>query len=177
MSVITLQQYKEYAGINNPNEDAKLSQLVDYVNVFIERYCNTKFVATPVVDRVLTTSTNEIIIPEAPVISVEEVNLVDLNGVATPVTNYYTELELGIINLAPTVYIPQNTGNVKISYTYGYDGAPAGLLVPAMEFVHYLFKREFIKSRANNVGESVTYLDPAVVPVQVRAGLDLYRML
>lgn len=177
MSVITLQQYKEYVGINNPNEDTKLERLVEYTNAFIEKYCNTKFTPTSVVDKILTTTTQELILPEAPIVTIDALYTMDYNAVETEVTTFYVEPEVGIVTLANTVTVPFNTNNIKVSYTYGYADVPVGLLVPAFELVTHMFKREYVKSKNNSLGESVTYLDPSVIPVQVRSGLDLYRML
>lgn len=177
MSVITLQDYKSYTGIANPADDTQLGYIISYVNAFIERYCNTKFSPTTVVDRFLTTTTREVIIPEAPLISIDYFSTDTGGGVYAETSYYHAELELGIVIIAPNVGVPLGQNNIRVSYTYGYSEAPVGVVLPALELVSYLYKREYIKSKNNSLGESVTYLDPSVVPVHVRAGLDLYRML
>jgi hypothetical protein len=173
MSIITVDIYKEYNGIKNPESDSKLAFIVDYVNQFIELYCNTKFTPTVVTGYKTHTTTGEVILPNVPIISVEAVNTI----AGTPIEDFYVDNDLGIITINSLGVLVPRAPNVSIDYTYGYEQVPVGLIVPAVEFVSHLFKREFVKSKNNSLGESVTFIDPNVVPVQVRAGLDLYRFL
>jgi len=43
MSVITLNEYKLFKGINNPKQDTQLQPLIDAVNSIIEEYCQVSF--------------------------------------------------------------------------------------------------------------------------------------
>lgn len=169
--VITLSEYKDYTQVKNPANDGSLDFIVTYVNEFVEKYCGTSFSPVAKTDIPLTTFNGEIIVPDAPLISVERVALVSSSG-TVDTTDYVVEPELGIVTLNSS--FPARTNNIRMSYTFGYATVPEGLKLPAFELVTYLSKREFVKSRSTG-GESVTYLDPSVIPPHVRAGLDLYR--
>lgn len=180
MSVITLDEYKTYAGIANPKEDDKFQVLVDYANSFVESYCNTRFELTTVTEERNTCFNNEIYLQEIPVTSVDEVRVLnkkELVGVLNP-EDYHLETTQGILTvLDSTFQIPDSNFNVSVDYTYGYPEAPKTVVLAALELVTYFSKREFNKSRNSGNGETAQFADPNVIPTHIRAALDLYRRL
>lgn len=180
MSVITLDDYKTYAGIANPKEDDKLQVLVDYSNSFVESYCNTKFELTSVTEERNTCFNNEIYLQEIPVSSVDEVRVMNKKSLVGTLASedYHVELNQGIITVLETsVQIPESGFNVSVDYTYGYSDAPKPVILAALELVTYFSKREFNKSRNTGNGETAQFADPNVIPTHIRAALDLYRRL
>jgi hypothetical protein len=166
--VITLPEYKDYAGFKTTNSDPSLQITVDYVNDFIERFCNTKFSLQQVLNERHHVVDGLVVLKHAPVISVVEVLDTVKN---TPVSGWYLENEEGIIT-----DIAAN--RVSVSYEFGYAAAPAGLKIPAFELVTYFNKREFNKSQTiGATGESMTFTDTKTIPAHIRAGLELYRVL
>lgn len=180
MSVITLDDYKTYAGITNPKEDDKLQVLVDYANSFVESYCNTKFELTTVTEERNTCFNNEIYLEEIPVLSVDEIRVMNkktLVGVLDG-EDYHLENNQGIVTILETsLQIPDGNFNVSVDYTYGYPDVPKPVALAALELVTYFSKREFNKSRNTGNGETAQFADPNVIPTHIRAALDLYRRL
>lgn len=180
MSVITLDDYKTYAGIASPKEDDKLQVLVDYANSFVESYCNTKFARTTITEERNTCFNGEIYLEEIPVTAVDEIRIMNkksLIGVLSA-EDYHLEPTQGIVTVLETsLQIPDIGFNVSVDYTYGYSSAPKPVILAAMELVTYFSKREFNKSRNTGNGETAQFADPNVIPTHIRAALDLYRRL
>jgi len=42
-NLITLAEYKAYAGLNTPNQDVQISTLIPGICQYVETYCNRKF--------------------------------------------------------------------------------------------------------------------------------------
>lgn len=167
--VITLAEYKTYADFKTTNSDEKLQMTVDYVNEFIEQFCNTKFREEEVLEERQVIVDGYVVLKNAPVLEVFEVKI---NG-QLYTGEYYVEPIEGIIEF-PGMLV----GRPVISYTYGYERAPAGLKVSAFELVTYFNKREFNKTQTiGSTGESVSFADTRIIPSHIRAGLELYRVL
>jgi len=165
--MILLEDYKNYADINSPNQDNKLTPLVAYVNDFVEKYCGTKFSLQTVTGERVLVSEGGFILPNAPVSSIENIELVEDDREF----EYWPRLEEGTVEVdfEDSIY-------ARVDYTWGYDGLPDGLKIPCFELISYFYKREFNKSKSLG-GETVTYLDPSVIPPHIRAGMDLYRFI
>lgn len=179
MSIITLQEYKDYSGITNTSQDGKLQPLVDYVNAFIEGYCGSSFTEQAVLGRMDTAVSSSILLPEYPIISVEEIRYVTRGVVSytVPSTDFVLDDRSGIITL--TGLQPTNVPyNVSIDFTHGYQTAPVPLKVSAFELITYFNKREFNQSRSGGSnGDTSVFIDPKVLPIHIRAALDLYRVI
>lgn len=179
MSIITLDEYKTYAAINNPNGDDKLEMLVGYVNDLIVKFCATSFEPITEVDKRLTITGPEVVLPHAPIISLDEVRIMQGRNVLSTLDllDLYLEPEQGIFTITSGIIIPSNYLNISVDYTYGYSEPPQTVKISAYELVTHLSKREFNKSRNLGNGETATYSDPTVLPPHIRTGLDLYRVI
>lgn len=180
MSIITLTEYKQFQGINNPNNDLKLQPLVDSVNEVIVRYCQTTFGTVSSTGVRLDSFQYTILLPNCPVQSVEflgikrnseytEELLVDEQFLLHP--------EEGSIELIdPTIVLPSNRRAFVVDYTYGQQ-VPYALKQAANELITYYYKREFNKSKDLGTGQSIDFTDSSVLPPQIRTILDMYRVL
>lgn len=164
---ITLADYKSYSDINTPNQDEKLTPLVGYVNDFVEKYCGTKFAPQIVTGERVLISEGGFILPNAPLISIESIKV---DGIEITF-EYWPRLEEGTVEV-------DYDGSVyaRVDYTWGHQTMPDGIKIPCYELINHFHKREFNKSRSLG-GETITYLDPSVIPPHIRAGLDLYRVI
>lgn len=165
--MILLEDYKSYVEINSPNQDSKLTPLVAYVNDFVEKYCGTKFSPQTVTGERLLISEGGFILPNAPLISIDNIELINDDRTF----EYWPRLEEGTVEVdfEDSVY-------ARVDYTWGFSQMPDGVKLPCYELITYFSKREFNKSRSLG-GETITYLDPSVIPPHIRAGLDLYRYI
>lgn len=165
--MILLDDYKNYAEINSPNQDNKLTPLVAYVNDFVEKYCGTKFSVQNVTGERILISEGGFILPNAPLIEITNVELID----DTRTFEYWPRLEEGTVEVDfdDAIY-------ARVDYSWGFTDMPEGVKLPAYELITYFAKREFNKSKSLG-GETITFLDPSVIPPHIRAGLDLYRYI
>lgn len=180
MAIITLAGYKAVSGISSPNQDAKLQPLVDMVNEYIPLYCNTKFEATVVTGARLTQNGTLIILPHAPIISIEAVGIIrsseTTDSLAT--TDYIVDLESGTIDVIDyTGVLPTKDRSFTIDYTYGFSTVPNAIVAAAYELVRHYEKREFNKQKDLGNGQSLEFTISEVIPVQIKALLDVYRVL
>lgn len=175
--VISLNQYKLYSGKNTPKEDIQLQPIVDLVNTLIPRYCNTKFSPTVETNKLITNTGNILILPNAPVISVENIELKNTSTVLAA-DQYYLDTDTGIVELLDSALIlPRSPRSVSVDYTWGTTEVPEDVVLAAVELVTYYYKREFYKSKTLSSGQSVDYADPSLIPTHVKGILDLYKVL
>jgi hypothetical protein len=173
MAIITLADYKSFAGINSPTNDTQHQFLVDFSNEYIENFCNTKFEPIVVLEH-KTTSNNglEIILPNAPVLSVEELRFA--TEIVDPLL-YILHPGEGIIEAI--ISFPSDRFAFEVDFTWGHTVPPADVIYSALEYVTYLDKREFNMSRNLGNGESATYTSSAIIPAHIRNALSVHRVL
>lgn len=175
--IITLNQYKLFTGINNPNLDLQLQPVVDFVNTLIPRYCNTKFEPTVETDKRLTNHGNVIILPNTPVISVDNIDMLN-SDITLNSDQWYLDEETGIVEIIdPYVILPSSPRLISVDYTWGTAEVPEDVVMAAKELVTYYHKREYHKTKTLSSGQSVDYTDASLLPIQVRSILDLYKVL
>ena len=179
MALITLTEYKTFIGKSNPNDDAKLQPLVDMANEYIPLYCNTPFESTVVTGKRLTNFEYSIILPHAPILSVEDLKvIISGNQVDIDSADYIVDLEEGIIHLVDyTGAMPTKSFGFLADYTYGAATIPKPVMLAAFELVRHYEKREFNKQKDLGNGQKVDYSPTEVIPQQVRSMLDVYRVL
>lgn len=172
MVIITLEDYRSYASINNPKSDEKLQYIVDFVNSYITNYCNTSFEPVSVTSKLTSMDGIEVLLPHAPVVSIEELRVGSTVIDSAAYVLYNAEGYLEMLGSITTARL-----GIEVDYTHGFSTVPADLILSALEFVTHLHKREFTKSRNLGNGESADYGDPELMPTQVRIGLNMYRVL
>ena len=180
MSIITLNEYKLFKGINNPNQDTKLQPLIDSVNSIIETYCQVSFVGSVKTDVRLNVSNYYIIIPDVPVISVDRLAIKRSSDVLELLDEeqYILYPEEGTIELVDfSLALPSNPRSILCDYTYGHSTVPFAIKQAAVELITYYDKREFNKSKDIGNGQSVDFTDSTILPSHIRTLLDMYRVI
>jgi hypothetical protein len=173
MSLITLSGYKQYKDLKTPNNDSKLSPLIAFVNLFAENYTGLKFESVSVVSS-KATSDNEIdVLVDHPALTA--VSRVAVNDVDLDPSEYYVDLDVGIIEAI--VSFPRTRNAITIDYTYGYDTSPADLVISGYELVSYFNKGNFSTTRTSSTGESSSSPAPTLIPPQIKLMLDMYKVL
>ena len=74
-NLVTLQQYKDFAGITGESENAKINVIVPAISQAVKTYCGTSFVDYYSTDKteyfdILDDYTNAILVDESPLVSV-----------------------------------------------------------------------------------------------------------
>ncbi len=184
-NLITLQDYKTYAGISSVEHDAKLSSLIVYTTDFIKKYCGRTFI-----DNYSEGAFTEIIeywsggadsyptkeFPIQEIVSVEYSS--DLGTTYTELvagTDYALDKEKDLLHV---VEGEDNSGinAYKITYKGGYATTPDSLKVAALDLVEYYYKQESTPKRMQNF-VSIEYVKSSDLPHHIKRVLDLYRVV
>ena len=171
--LITLEEYKAYKQIGNPEKDSVYSVLISSVSSLIKSYCGQTFIDywdTPITE-VFTVKKgmNAVILNESPIRLLSGVNSEGVD--ITPLT--YVDADTGIVYHA-TEFTP-GVDILSITYTGGYPETPSDLKLAAFELVDYYANNEHT-ARKQFGGSSVEYHpDKNNWPFHIRSILDTYR--
>jgi len=173
MALVTLNGYKSYKDIKSPNSDAALEPIIDFVNTFVESYCNIVFVTTAVTGKKLTCYDGiEVLLPTPGITSLDSIII---NEITLDAETYIVDLEMGIVEAITS--FPTGRNVIEVAYTYGYVNPPADLVMAGYELTSYFKKGNFSTSKNYSGGESITSAEPTLIPPQIRLMLDLYKVL
>lgn len=188
--LITLREYKDMEGIQNPKDDYNLSQLISSVSQLVKTYCGNTFIDYYSTDKVDTFSidwdTHLVQLTESPVISVSAVETRDSvtsSYQAVTSTNYYLDY-----NTDTVLYVtgsnyknwPKGPGAVKITYRAGYSSLPGDLKLAVIDLITYYYRDEY-KERKTLAGATLqnpgtSSQDSSVAfPDHIKRVLDLYK--
>ena len=160
-NLVTLAQYKDFAGLTGVSEDSKINVIIPAISQAVKTYCGTSFVdyyssaKTEYYD-VRDRYTNAIILDESPVVSVTSVSERDSQS------DSYTTLITGnsdnsgkydyiVDDITDTIFrttatgdkmFPQGRKAVKVVYTSGYASTPEDLKLACFDLVKYYLKDE-----------------------------------
>jgi len=199
-NLITLQQYKDFAGIQGVTEDAKINVIVPAISQAVKSYCGTSFIdyystnKTEYFD-IKDTYTTSIMVDESPlntVVSVEErqsqsesyVTLISENSDGSGKYEYIVDTTVDSIFRTDDMNdkaFPKGRKAVKVVYTSGYASTPEDLKLACFDLVKYYLKDER-KDRLQIAGASIqnnvsTSLRENIgFPDHIKRILDFYKV-
>jgi len=184
-NLITITEYKTYAGIKSTNYDAEISALIPRVTQFVKNYCGRTFVdyfASPDLPKVeiFSGGFNTIIPTETPIVSITKFEgSVDYGQTYTLLTQYVDWVQNGdkIVSLAPKGFDEYING-YKLTYYGGWDDVPADLGLAIMDLVTYYRKSDMSVHSNSAPGTNKTqieYITSSQLPAHIRRVLDQYR--
>lgn len=191
MSLITLDEFKTYKGINNTNEDSKLQSIIVSVSEFVKNYCNRTFndyVITEKTEFLDARENAKLFLDEFPVISITSIETTTNNSDYTALvenTDYYIDQSLGIIysgdGIPLAINITYNPTNIRIIYTAGYPDLPEDLKIAILDLVEYYREEQYTprKSFSNNSIENLGFRETAgsKLPTHIERIVQLYRKI
>jgi hypothetical protein len=188
--LITLREYKDMEGIQNPKDDYNLSQLITSVSQLVKTYCGNTFVDFYSTDKVETFTidwnTHLVQLTESPVVSVSAVETRDSvtsSYQAVTSTNYYLDENTDtVFYVTGSSYKnwPKGPGSVKITYRAGYSSLPSDLKLAVIDLITYYYRDEY-KERKTLAGATLqnpgtSSQDSSVAfPDHIKRVLDLYK--
>ncbi len=187
MAIITLEDYREFTGINSPNKDLQLQVLVDFVNEFIPEYCGVQFEPTLQLDKPVTKDQRHIIfLPDYPISGIDKLAYRDPDNVETlmDLANCIVDLEGGeiFLGLVPAITADPSTFPMtdrqyayRVTYTYGHATTPSSIYLAALEMVKHYDKEKYMGSKNLGNGQQVSYSDKRYIPPHIRMALDVCR--
>ena len=159
--LITLQHYKDFAGLTGVTMDARINVIVDSVSKLVKNYCGTSFIddyssaKTEYFD-ILDTRTTRIMLDEGPIVAVTSVQeresqadsyitLITENSDSSGKYEYIVDsMTDSIIRTSEEIdkSFPKGRKAVKVIYTAGYSSCPEDLKLAIFDLVKYYLKDE-----------------------------------
>ncbi|APT75055.1 hypothetical protein LN42_00575 [Marinitoga sp. 1137] len=160
--LISLTELKTYLRIEDTNEDTRLNQILNAVDVKVKKYCKRKFEYGEFTETVYF-SDGVGLVKETPLENVIEAK--DL---------YDTNYDIFRIESKGTIYLDTKfTGYLDVKYTGGYSSIPDDLKFAVMRYCEYLYnKPEGIKSQSFE-GMNINF----DIPNDVFEILDMYKVI
>lgn len=200
-NLFTLDDYKDYRGLTNYEDDDKINILIPAISSLIKAYTGNSFVDYntdngPKVETFTISSSCDslIFLEESPIISVTTVeerqsqadSYVELvNDGTSGKYEYVVDTKTGIITRTSSTrirYWPKGFNSVRVTYLAGYDVLPEDLKLACYDLVRYYLQDEY---KLNKVAGSNSIVNPGSssvsndigFPDHIRRVLDLYREL
>ena len=199
-NLVTLQQYKDFAGIRGLNEDAKINVIVPAISQAVKTYCGTSFIDFYSSDKteffdIKDTFTTAIMVDESPLISVSQVQerqsqsesyvtLITGNSDSSGKYEYIVDTGLDLVRRTTATgdkAFPMGIQAVKVVYRSGYASTPEDLKLACFDLVKYYLKDER-KERLSIAGASLqnpvstTLRDNIGFPDHIKRILDFYKV-
>jgi len=198
--LITLQQYKDFAGLTGVTMDARINVIVDSVSKLVKNYCGTSFIddyssaKTEYFD-IKDNVTTRVMLDEGPintVTSVQEresqadsyVTLITENSDSSGKYEYIVDTMTDSIirtNQDTDKAFPKGRKAVKVVYTAGYSATPEDLKLAIFDLVKYYLKDER-KERMQIAGAmienpvSTSIRNNTGFPDHIKRVLDMYKV-
>ena len=198
--LITLQQYKDFAGLQGVQTDARINVIIDSISQLIKNYCGTSFIDFYSTDKteffdILDNHTTRIMLGESPLVSVSQVqeredqssSYVTLITENSDSSDKYEDMidtvTDSIVRTNSTTDIPFPRGRkaVKVVYRAGYSSTPEDLKLACFDLVKYYLKDER-KDRMTIAGATVenavstSIRNNAGFPDHIKRVLDMYKI-
>ena len=199
-NLITLQQYKDFAGISGLSEDAKINVIIPSISQAVKRYCGLSFLdyyssnKTEYFD-IKDNMTNAVMLDESPlvsIVSVEErdsqadsyVTLISENSDSSGKYDYVVDFESDTIfrttDTADKMF-PKGRKAVKVVYRAGYASTPGDLKLALFDLVKYYLKderKERLSISGAQISNQVTtsLRENIGFPDHIKRILDFYKL-
>lgn len=189
MAFITVQEYKDFAGVTANRDDPRITLLIDSATSAIENYLGYSLGTDDQTERILTKAGRITYFLNSTNLSVVGVNfrrttagLPALNRDLED-TEYFVDSANGSITLldpnnigGPAVPVSDN-GVLTINYNQDTDTVPDDIKLAAMLLVQYYFKNQYNQESISAGGQSVTFIGGRNFPPHVTSLLNLHRLL
>ena len=199
-NLVTLQQYKDFAGIKGVNEDAKINVILPAISQAVKTYCGTSFIDFYSSDKteffdILDNSTTAVMVDESPLVSVSQVQerqsqsgsyvtLITENSNSSGKYEYIVDTGLDMVRRTTATgdkAFPKGRKAVKVVYRSGYASTPSDLKLACFDLVKYYLKDER-KSGMTIAGATVrnqvstTLRENIGFPDHIKRILDFYKV-
>jgi len=199
-NLVTLREYKDFAGLTGVGEDAKLNVIIPSISQAVKTYCGTSIVDYYSSDKVeyfdiTNDMTYQIMVDESPLVSVSEVQerdsqsgtyttLISEDSDGSGKYDYVIDTERDLITRTTSTgdkMFPKGRKAVKVTYRAGYASTPADLKLACFDLVKYYLKDERKQSLSIAGAQirnpvSTTIRDNIDFPDHIKRILDYYKV-
>ena len=197
--LVTLQHYKDFAGLQSLKNDARIGHIIDQVSQLVKTYCGSTIIDYASTNKVehfnIVQGQDRVILGESPlitVVSVEErtsqadayVTLITENSDSSGKYEYIVDTDSdSIVRTNSTGHKNWAKGvkSIKVVYRAGYTSTPADLKLAIFDLIKYYLKDER-KARQSIAGSTIenpvsTSLRNNIgFPDHIKRVLDMYKI-
>jgi len=198
--LVTLQEYKDFAGLQGVQHDARINTIIDNVSQLVKTYCGTTIIDYAGSDKteyfnIADDYVDRIILSESPLISVSSVQerenqaqayttLITENSDSSGKYEYVLDMDSDSIirtNSTGHKHWPKGVKSVKVVYRAGYTSTPEDLKLAVFDLIKYYMKDER-KERMSIGGAtlenqiSTSLRNNIGFPDHIKRVLDMYKI-
>ena len=199
-NLVTLQQYKDFAGLQGVKTDARINTIIPQVTEVVKNYCGSSIIDYYGSDKteyfdILDDRTSRIMLDESPLVSVSQVQerddqassyvtLITENSDSSGKYEYIIDTITDSIirtNSTSVKYFPKGHKAVKVVYRAGYSATPEDLKLAVFDLIKYYLKDER-KARMQIAGAMVENQVSSSItrnigfPDHIKRILDFYKV-
>jgi len=199
-NLITLREYKDFAGIQGVNEDSKINVIIPAISQAVKTYCGTSIIDYYSTDKteyfdITDNLTYAIMVDESPLVSVSLVRerdsqsgswvtLISENSDSSGKYEYIVDVSKDTIFRTTATgdkYFPRGRKAVEVTYRSGYSATPEDLKLACFDLVKYYLKDErkasLVISGAQIQNQVSTSLRENIgFPDHIKRILDFYKV-
>lgn len=199
-NLITLREYKDFAGIQGVNEDSKINVIIPAISQAVKTYCGTTIIDYYSTDKteyfdITDNLTYAIMVDESPLVSVSLVRerdsqsgswvtLISENSDSSGKYEYIVDVSKDTIFRTTATgdkYFPRGRKAVEVTYRSGYSATPEDLKLACFDLVKYYLKDErkasLVISGAQIQNQVSTSLRENIgFPDHIKRILDFYKV-
>ena len=199
-NLVTLREYKDFAGLTGVSEDAKLNVIIPSISQAVKTYCGTSIVDYYSSDKVeyfdiTNDETFQIMVDESPLVSVSQVQerdsqsgtyttLISEDSDGSGKYDYVVDTERDLITRTTSTgdkMFPRGRKAVKVTYRAGYASTPADLKLACFDLVKYYLKDERKQAMTIQGAQvqnpvSTSLRDNIDLPDHIKRILDFYKV-
>lgn len=182
-SLVTLKAYKDYEGINSPNQDTEINTIIPKVSQLVKNYCRRSFI--DYYDEAITErfagGDDILYLSEMPIGTIQSVEYsADYGKTYTSLVEYtdyvFDILRQGIVPVTVSTF-PEAINGYKITYTGGYETVPEDLQIAVLDLITYYMKNDSAIHSPKAPGTNsvqIEYISTTNLPAHIKRVLDLY---
>ena len=184
LDLVTLQEYKNYAGLTSTTQDTAIKAIIPKVSELVKSLCRRTFVDYVNDSKVeIFKGGYALNLSEYPVLAVDSVEYSSDFGANYILLTEYTDWALDVEDesIVPTTSLcvfPKGVNAYKVTYTAGYEVLPVDLKLAVMDLISYYLKNDAaVHNSRSPTGNTVQiqYIMSTALPSNIQRVLDLYK--
>lgn len=181
--LVTLAEYKAYAGITSDKQDTVIKAIIPKASALVKSTCRRSFVdyVNDAKTDVFASGSDRVYLKEFPVLSVSSVEYSADYGVTytalTENVDYVLNAEEGAIYFLAWETTPQLLNGYRVTYTAGFESLPEDIKVATLDLVTYYLKNDMSVKSQRDAGSNtvqIEYITKNTLPSHIQRVLDIY---
>lgn len=181
--LVTLTEYKAYAGITSPTQDTAIKTIIPKASALAKTICKRTFIdyVNDAKIEVFSGGVPKLQLSEYPVLSVSSVEYsADYGNTYTALTefvDYVVDREDECISCISSSEFPKAVNAYKVTYTAGFEEVPEDLKIAVMDLITYYLKNDMAVKSQRDAGSNtvqVEYITKNTLPSHISRVFDQY---